>query len=286
MRLLRGCEAYWYLDDWFLQLTNVTTHPLPQILNLLNSKLLSFLFEIGKATLIILCHGRESTPMILWMARIHGEKKAWEKWEVMDKGAARPLGLGQVSCRAHSGPKGISQEHAAVTKDSWWIPEVHGHRFMCYLSLGGSRGSEANDRQPSVGNSLMRCSSPLCAQGMCNVTFPGTPGSKVYFLSFRSLLPNLFRSLALTCILSFALQRNCTQLSSPQLVLLSGASLPKGWQHQESSSGVDTAGDGEGRMNWESSIDLYTLSFVKYLASGKLLYNTGSLVQGCDDLEG
>ena len=95
----------------------------------------------------------------------------------------------------------------------------------------------------------MRCSSPLCAQGMYNVTLPGTLGSKVYFLSFRSLLPNLSRSLALTCILSSALQWNCTLLSSPQLVLLSGASLPKAWQHQESSSGVDTAGDGEGRMN-------------------------------------
>ena len=36
---------------------------------------------------------------------------------------------------------------------------------------------------------------------------------------------------------------------------------------------VDTAGDGEGGMNWESSIDIYTLSCVKQIAGGELLYN-------------
>ena len=39
---------------------------------------------------------------------------------------------------------------------------------------------------------------------------------------------------------------------------------------------VDVAGEGEGGMNWESSIDIYTLPCAKYIASRKLLYNTGS----------
>ena len=34
----------------------------------------------------------------------------------------------------------------------------------------------------------------------------------------------------------------------------------------------------EGRMNWESSIDIYTQSCVKQIASGKLLNNTRSPV--------
>ena len=38
---------------------------------------------------------------------------------------------------------------------------------------------------------------------------------------------------------------------------------------------VDTAGEGEGGMNWESNTDLYTLSCVKLLY-GNLLNNTGS----------
>lgn len=41
---------------------------------------------MGRAKLIILYHGRASTPVILWMARIHGEKWAGEKWEVMSAG--------------------------------------------------------------------------------------------------------------------------------------------------------------------------------------------------------
>ena len=41
---------------------------------------------------------------------------------------------------------------------------------------------------------------------------------------------------------------------------------------------VDTAWKGEGRMNWESSIDIYTQSCVKQIASGKLLNNTRSPV--------
>ena len=39
---------------------------------------------------------------------------------------------------------------------------------------------------------------------------------------------------------------------------------------------VDTVGEGEGGKNWESSIDIYTLSCVKQIDGGKLLNNTGS----------
>ena len=39
---------------------------------------------------------------------------------------------------------------------------------------------------------------------------------------------------------------------------------------------VDTAGEGESGTNGESSIDIYTLSCVKYTASDKLLHKTGS----------
>ena len=39
---------------------------------------------------------------------------------------------------------------------------------------------------------------------------------------------------------------------------------------------VDTAGEGEGGTNWESSTDMYTLPYVKEIAGGKLLYSTGS----------
>jgi len=36
---------------------------------------------------------------------------------------------------------------------------------------------------------------------------------------------------------------------------------------------VDLAGEGEGGLNWESSIEIYTLAYIKQIASGKLLYN-------------
>ena len=39
---------------------------------------------------------------------------------------------------------------------------------------------------------------------------------------------------------------------------------------------VDTVGEDEGGKKWESSIDIYTLSCVKQIDSGKLLNNTGS----------
>ena len=42
---------------------------------------------------------------------------------------------------------------------------------------------------------------------------------------------------------------------------------------------VDAVGEGEGEMNWESSIDIYILPRVKQLASGDLPYKTGIPVQ-------
>ena len=38
---------------------------------------------------------------------------------------------------------------------------------------------------------------------------------------------------------------------------------------------VDPEGEGEGGMNWESSIDICTLPCIKQIISGNLLYNTG-----------
>ena len=40
---------------------------------------------------------------------------------------------------------------------------------------------------------------------------------------------------------------------------------------------VNTVGEGESGMNGESSINIYTLSCVKWIADGKILYHTGSL---------
>ena len=39
---------------------------------------------------------------------------------------------------------------------------------------------------------------------------------------------------------------------------------------------VNTVGNGESGTNRESSIDIYTLPCVKQIATGKLLYHTGS----------
>ena len=39
---------------------------------------------------------------------------------------------------------------------------------------------------------------------------------------------------------------------------------------------VDSVGEGENGIHRENSIDMYTLSCVKQIASGKLLYSTGS----------
>lgn len=38
---------------------------------------------------------------------------------------------------------------------------------------------------------------------------------------------------------------------------------------------VGIVGEGEGGTDWESSIDMYTLLYVKEIISGKLLYSTG-----------
>ena len=58
------------------------------------------------------------------------------------------------------------------------------------------------------------------------------------------------------------------------------------WTHLQGSSRdadienrlVDTVGEGEGGMNWESSEETYTLPYVKQIDSGNLLCATGSLI--------
>ena len=49
---------------------------------------------------------------------------------------------------------------------------------------------------------------------------------------------------------------------------------------------METAGEAEGELNWESSMDVYPLPCVKQTASGDLLSSTGSSAWCCDDLEG
>ena len=39
---------------------------------------------------------------------------------------------------------------------------------------------------------------------------------------------------------------------------------------------MDTVREGEGGTNWKTGIDMYTLPGVKHIASGKLVYRTGS----------
>ena len=41
-------------------------------------------------------------------------------------------------------------------------------------------------------------------------------------------------------------------------------------------SNVDTVGEGDGGMNWESGIDVHTLPCVKQMANAKLLYTQGA----------
>ena len=49
---------------------------------------------------------------------------------------------------------------------------------------------------------------------------------------------------------------------------------------------VDTVEEGEGWINWEHSIETYTLPYIKHIASGNLLYYTGSSNPVfCDNLE-
>ena len=42
---------------------------------------------------------------------------------------------------------------------------------------------------------------------------------------------------------------------------------------------MDIAGEGEGGINWEIRFDINTLPYVKHIASGNLLYSTGSSAQ-------
>ena len=50
---------------------------------------------------------------------------------------------------------------------------------------------------------------------------------------------------------------------------------------------MDTIGEGEDGMNWESCTETYTLLDVKQTASGNLLYDPGSSnPMLCDNLEG
>ena len=49
---------------------------------------------------------------------------------------------------------------------------------------------------------------------------------------------------------------------------------------------MDTVGEGESRMNGESSLDICTLPCVKWIAAEKLLHNREPSLTLCDDLEG
>ena len=50
---------------------------------------------------------------------------------------------------------------------------------------------------------------------------------------------------------------------------------------------LDTVGEGEGGMIQENSIETYTLPYVKYVASGSLMYDSGNPKPVlCDNLKG
>ena len=50
---------------------------------------------------------------------------------------------------------------------------------------------------------------------------------------------------------------------------------------------MDKVGEGEGWTNWERSMETYILPYVKQIASGNLLYDSGNSNRGlCDNLEG
>ena len=42
---------------------------------------------------------------------------------------------------------------------------------------------------------------------------------------------------------------------------------------------MDTRGEGEGGMNWEIGIDIYTLLCIKQITNENLLYSTGNSTQ-------
>ena len=67
------------------------------------------------------------------------------------------------------------------------------------------------------------------------------------------------------------------------------------WTYLQDSNGntdlenglVDTVGEGENGMNWESSLGTHTLPYVKEIVSGNLLYDAASSNQVlCDNLDG
>ena len=47
------------------------------------------------------------------------------------------------------------------------------------------------------------------------------------------------------------------------------------WRRRHREQTVDTAGEGEGGTNGETSMETYTLPYVKYIASGNSLYEAG-----------
>ena len=56
------------------------------------------------------------------------------------------------------------------------------------------------------------------------------------------------------------------QLQMPLLqTLLDGLQMNDGGDADVENDLVDTAGEGEGRTNWESSFDIYTLPYVKQI---------------------
>ena len=58
------------------------------------------------------------------------------------------------------------------------------------------------------------------------------------------------------------------------------------WRRRHTKQTVDTVGEGEGGTNSENSMQTYTLPYVKQIASGNVLCDTGSSTQCCDNLEG
>ena len=74
-------------------------------------------------------------------------------------------------------------------------------------------------------------------------------------------------------------------MESRKIVLMNLFAEKEG-RHRYREQFVDTVEKGEDRNNWESSIDTYTVSWVKYKASGNLLYTQEASLELCEDLEG
>ena len=71
-----------------------------------------------------------------------------------------------------------------------------------------------------------------------------------------------------------------------ELLLCHGYRMEHYWKNPKLKMCI-IAGEGENGMNWESSIETYTLTCVKQTVNWKLLYNTGSSNPVlCDNLEG